>query len=369
MKRRDINAQKGMVEITHHEPPKREDETGKTRVAAYCRVSTLQEEQELSYETQRAYYEELIAKNPEMILVGVYGDPGQSGLHTDKRVQFKQMVQDALDGKIDVIMVKSISRFSRNTAECLSILRKFKEKGIQVIFEKEGLNSLDPKTEMVLSIFASIAQNELANISENVRWGIQYRNKSGKPSRLAPYGYRSQRQLRLAGAYPSERQTGSVDGEEKDGTWVIEPNEAERVEMMFMLASQGFSITRIAKMLNTFEEHKGTSYRWSNEHVVNLLRNEAYKGDVLTDKSVQPDYLVKKRTKNRGQAKQYYISEHHPAIVEPAVFEQVQELLENGVLFANRPIERQAYMAAHPEVKLTGAEMHGTRRAPRAVAL
>ena len=369
MKRRNLDAKKGMVEITHYEPLKREDPTGKKRVAAYCRVSTLEEEQELSYETQRAYYEELIARNPDMVFVGVYGDQGQSGLHTDKRVQFKQMVQDALDGKIDVIMVKSISRFSRNTVDCLSILRKFKEKGIQVIFEKEGLNSLDPQTEMVLSIFSAIAQNESANISENVRWGFLNRNKSGKPCRLAPYGYRSQRQLRMAGIKPPADQSNAADEEGQNTPWVIEPEEAERIEMMFMMALQGFSVTRIVKMLNTLEEHKGTGYKWSNEHVVSLLRNEAYRGDVLTDKSVQPDYLVKRRTKNRGQANQYYISDHHPAIVEPAVFERVQELLKNDVLFANRPVERQAYMAAHPEVKLTGAEMHGTRRKAQVAAL
>lgn len=151
--------------------------------------------------------------------------------------------------------------------------------------------------------------------------------------------------------------------------WVIEPEEAERVEMMFSLASQGYSISRIVKMLNTLEEHKGSEYRWNNPHVVNMLRNEAYRGDVLTDKSVQPDYLVKKRTKNKGQADQYYISDHHPAIVKPAQFDRVQELLKNGVLFANKTTLRQAYMAAHPEVRLTGAEMHGTRRTEQVATL
>ena len=243
--------------------------------------------------------------------------------------------------------------------ECLTILNQLREKGVQVIFEKEGLDTLDPKTEMVFSILLSIAQNESANISENVRWAFEYRNRSGWPCRMAPYGYRSHRQLRMAAA---EQGLDFTNENVPEHGWVIDPDEAERVEMMFSLASQGYSITRIVKMLNTLEEHKGTDYRWNNPHVVSLLRNEAYKGDVLTDKSVQPDYLIKKRTKNRGQADQYYISDHHPAIVEPAIFERVQELLKNGVLFANRTSLRKAYMAAHPELKLIGAEMHGTRR-------
>ena len=300
-----------------------------------------------------------------MVLVKVYGDHGKSGLHIDQRVAFRQMVQDALDGKIDVIMVKSISRFSRNTVECLTILGQLKEKGIQVIFEKEGLDTFEPHTETVLSVFLSLAQNESANISGNVRWAFAHRNKSGWPCRVAPYGYRSQRQLRRA-------ETGDINPSEEASShsapkhgWVIEPDEAERVQIMFSMAAQGYCITRIAQSLNALEEQKGTGYKWTNEHVINLLRNEAYKGDVLTDKSVQPDYLIKKRYKNRGQADQYYISDHHPAIVEPAVFERVQELLKNGVLFANQLPLRRAYMAAHPEMELIGAELHGTRRSKR----
>ena len=366
MKRRDINAEPGTIVTHHYEPPKRENQTDKKRVAAYCRVSTLQEEQDLSYETQCAYYEKLIAQKPDMILVKVYGDQGKSGLHTEKRVEFKQMVQDALDGKIDVIMVKSISRFSRNSVECLTILKQLKEKGVQVIFEKEGLDTLDPQTDMVLSILLSIAQNESANISGNVRWAIEYRNRSGWPCRAAPYGYRSKRQLKKAAA--EQGLDFNAENMPEHG-WAIEPEEAERVEMMFSMASQGYSISRIVKMLNTLEEHKGSKYRWNNPHVVNMLRNEAYRGDVLTDKSVQPDYLVKKRTKNRGQADQYYISDHHPAIVEPEVFDRVQELLNSGVLFANKTSLRQAYMAAHPEVTLIGVEMHGTRRTEQEATL
>ena len=366
-KRHNMNVRQGDSETYHYEPPKRESPTGKKRVAAYCRVSTLDEEQELSFETQRAYYENLIANDPNMIFVGIYGDHGLSGLHMDKRVEFKQMVQDALDGKIDLILVKSISRFSRNTVECLSILKQFKEKGIEVIFEKEGLHSLDPKSDMILSIFASIAQNESANISENIRWAFEYRNRSGCPCRLAPYGYRSKRQLKKMGVQlPAEKH---VAGEEPSYSsahgWLIEPDEAKRIKRMFELASQGFSISRIVEKLNTFEKRKGTGYRWTNEHVVNLLRNEAYRGDVLTSKSVQPDYLVKKRTLNKGLADQYYIEEHHPALVEPAVFERVQELLKNGVLFAHRSADRKAYIEAHPEMELPGVEINGGRKPRR----
>ena len=359
MKRYEKDTRRSEVEIHHFEPTKRVNQKDIKRVAAYCRVSTLDEEQELSFETQRAYYENLIAQDPGMVLVRVYGDQGRSGLHTDKRIEFKQMLRDAMDGKIDVIMVKSISRFSRNTVDCLNILKQFKEKGIQVIFEKEGLNSLDPKTEMVLSIFSSIAQNESANISENVRWALEYRNRSGCPSRLAPYGYRSKRQLKMKGIELPENENDLRDTSKHN--WVIEPNEAERIKMMFTMASQGYSITRITEKLNKLEKQKGSGYMWNNAHVVNLLRNEAYRGDVLTDKSVQPDYLMKKRTLNRGQADQYYIEDHHPAIVEPVVFERVQELLKNDVLFVNRTKKIRAYMDAHPEMELPGVEMGWTR--------
>lgn len=359
MKCRIPKVQPEIVEARHFEPPGHANPAGRKRAAAYCRVSTLEEEQELSFETQRAYYERLIGQDPDMILVRIYGDQGRSGLHTDRRTEFQQMVRDALDGKIDVIMVKSISRFSRNSVECLSILRRLKEKGVRVVFEKEGLDTFDPKSETVLSILLSVAQNESANISGNVRWAYEYRNRSGWPCRAAPYGYRSLRQWRMAA---DENGQNSADARTPEHSWVIEPHEAERVKMMFLLASQGFSITRIVKMLNAFEERKGSEYKWKNAHVVNLLRNEAYRGDVRTDKTVQPDYLVKKRIKNRGQADQYYISDHHQALVEPAVFERVQELLENGVLFANRISLRRAYLAAHLDMSLSGAEMHGTRK-------
>lgn len=351
---------RSQVVTYYYEPTKRENSTGIKRVAAYCRVSTLEEEQELSYETQRAYYENMIAKDPNMVLVKVYGDQGLSGLNTDKRVEFKQMVKDALDGKIDVIMVKSVSRFSRNSVDCLNILKQFKEKGIQVLFEKEGLDSLDPNSEMVLTFFSAFAQNESANISENMRWAYEYRNRSGHPCRMAPYGFRTMRQLKMKGIQ------SRADKKDQKGIhkhcWVIEPEEAERVQMMFELASQGFSITRIVEKLNVFEKSKRTEYVWSNQRVAYILRNEAYRGDVLTSKSVQPDYLVKKRLLNQGLVDQYYISDHHPALVEPEVFEKVQELMKNGVLFANRPALRQIYMEEHPEMELVGAEMHGTKR-------
>ncbi len=249
MPQSDTTIKAKRLETIHHEPKVTVPEPSKLRAAAYCRVSTLSEEQELSYETQYAYYQEYITRKQNMTLVGVYGDDGLSGLRSERRTGFLRMMEDCRAGKIDIILVKSISRFSRNIAECLKYLRELKDRGIDVVFEKEGLNSLNPQTEMVLSVFASIAQNESAALSGNVRWAIDHRAKQGNPVRPCNYGYRSRRQLRLAGREPGP-----------ETTWEIEPEEAERIRLMFELASEAYSIGAIKESLDRLEAEKGTGY-------------------------------------------------------------------------------------------------------------
>ena len=155
-------------------------ETKKTRVAAYCRVSTDSEEQESSYEVQVTHYTSYIESNPEWELAGIYADDGISGTNTRKRDSFNQLIADCKAGKIDMILTKSISRFSRNTVDCLKYTRELKELNIAVFFEKENINTLDAKGEVMMTIMAALAQQESESLSANVRLGIQYRNQQGK---------------------------------------------------------------------------------------------------------------------------------------------------------------------------------------------
>ena len=150
------------------------------RVAAYCRVSTLMEQQESSYEAQVQYYTEKIKSNPNWKLAGIYADDGKSGTNTKKRADFNAMIQDALAGKIDMILTKSVSRFARNTVDSLVTIRKLKEKNVAVVFEKEGINTLEGTGEILITILSSLAQEESRNISENIRWGVVRKFEKGK---------------------------------------------------------------------------------------------------------------------------------------------------------------------------------------------
>ena len=234
MRRNKLNIQEGQTETFHYEPASvGERKEGLKRTAAYCRVSTLAEEQELSFETQKNYYSELIAKDPNMILVGIYGDQGFSGLHADNRKEFQRLIADCEADKIDVVLVKSISRFSRNTVECQKYLQRLKEHGVAVLFEKEGLNSMDPQTDMILSIYASMAQAESCSHSENLRWALKQRAEMGNPARCARYGYRIRKKPGDSFSY-----------------WEIQEEEAKRIRYIFSLAYQGYAQKEIREMIN-----------------------------------------------------------------------------------------------------------------------
>ena len=278
-----------------------------TRVAAYCRVSTLMEEQELSYESQCAYYENLIESRENMELVGIYGDQGFSGLHAEKRPEFQRLIADCTDGKVDLVMVKSISRFSRNTIDCQSYLKLLKEHGVTVYFEKEGLYSNDPQCELILKLLAAAAQEESNSISQTIKWANEKNCESGYPTRTCCYGY-----------VKAKRHTGEKH------IWVIDEEKAKRIRLMFELADKGQNAREIAKSLREYEEEHGVTARWTASNVRSRLQNEAYKGDLLTGKTYSPDILSGKRMKNNGQSPQYYIEEHHDPIVSPALFDRVQ---------------------------------------------
>ena len=283
------------------------DESKATRVAAYCRVSTLMEEQELSYESQCAYYENLIGSKENMELVGIYGDQGFSGLHAEKRPEFQRLIADCTAGKVDLVMVKSISRFSRNTIDCQKYLRLLKEHGVTVFFEKEGLYSTDPQCELILKLLAAAAQEESNSISQTIKWANEKNCESGYPTRTCCYGY-----------VKAKRQTGDKH------IWLIDEEKAKRIRLMFELADKGQNACEIAKTLREYEEEHGVTARWTASNVRARLQNEAYKGDLLTGKTYTPDILSGKRMKNNGQSPQYYIEEHHEPIVSPVLFDRVQ---------------------------------------------
>lgn len=278
------------------------------RVAAYCRVSTEQEEQEGSYQAQVEYYTNKINDNPLWINAGIYADDGKSGTNTRKRDDFRAMIQDALDGKIDIILTKSIARFARNTVDTLSIVRKLKEKNIAVIFEKENLNTLDATSEIVLTILSSLAQDESRNISENVKWGIARRYEKG----IVLVNYN-----RFMGYTKNE-----------DGELVIVPEEAKTVRLIFRMYLEGASLQDIADELQKREIKTATGKEvWQPSVIERMLKNEKYMGDALLQKTYTTDFMTKTRVKNAGIVPQYYVEGNHEAIIPKPIFFLVQEEL------------------------------------------
>lgn len=276
------------------------------RVAAYCRVSTDLDEQDGSYEAQVEYYTEKIKQTDNWTLAGIYADDGKSGTNTKKRSDFNAMIRDALDGKIDIIITKSVSRFARNTVDSLMTIRKLKEKNIAVIFEKENINTLDGTEEILITILSSLAQEESRNISENVKWGIVRRFEKGKVmvNHNKFMGY-----------------TKNAEGE-----LVIVPEEAEVVKLVFRLYLEGLSSEKIARYLEAQGIKTATGLdKWEETVVRRMLSNEKYMGDALLQKTYTVDFLTKRKVMNNGIVPQYYVEDDHEAIISKELFYQVQE--------------------------------------------
>ena len=293
------------------------NEVKKRRVAGYARVSTDSEEQQTSYEAQVDYYTNYIKSRDDWEFVQVYTDEGISATNTKKRDGFKRMVKDALDGKIDLIVTKSVSRFARNTVDSLSTIRKLKEHGTEVFFEKENIWTFDSKGELLITIMSSLAQEESRSISENCTWGQRKRFADGKVT------------------VPFERFLGYDRGE--DGNLVVNPEQAKVVKKIYRLFLQGYSPFGIAKELT--EEGiltPGGKKKWSAGTVNAILRNEKYKGDALLQKSFTVDFLTKEKKKNEGEIPQYYVIGNHEAIIPPSTFDRVQRLLEQRKAGKNR---------------------------------
>ena len=286
-----------------------DDITKKRRVAAYARVSTTAEEQETSLVAQREYFEEFIKEHKDWIFVDVYYDDGISGLSFRRREGFNRMINDALAGKIDLILTKSLSRFARNTVDTLTTIRKLKAANIEVYFEKENIYTFDSKGEFLITIMSSIAQEESRSISENVTWGTRKRFADGKYH------------------VPYEVFLGYKKG--SDGTLQVVEEEAKIVRLIYLLYLVGKSSFTIS---NTLDElgipTPRNDGKWNKTTALSILSNEKYKGDALLQKTITVDFLTKKRKPNEGEITQYYITEAHDAIVSPEVFEIVQETLE-----------------------------------------
>ena len=284
----------------------------KRRTAGYARVSTDSDEQFTSYAAQVDYYTQYIKSRDDWEFVAVYTDEGISGTSTAKREGFKAMIADALAGKIDLIVTKSVSRFARNTVDSLTTVRQLKEKGIEIYFEKENIWTLDSKGELLISIMSSLAQEESRSISENVTWGQRKRFADGKV--CVPFGHF----------------LGYDRGD--DGNLVLNKEEAVIVKRIFSMFLQGMTPYGIARKLTSEGiPSPGKKPKWNPGTVKRMLGNEKYKGDALLQKSYTTDFLTKKKKINEGEIPQYYVTGNHEAIIAPEIFDMVQrELARRG---------------------------------------
>jgi len=282
----------------------------KKRVCAYARVSTDSSDQLNSYNAQIAEYTNRIIENKDWDFVDLYADEGISGTSMKKRVNFLRMLDDARNGKIDLILTKSLSRFARNTVDCLSIIQELRLIDVEVFFEKENLSSTDSKVDLMLTIFSSIAQEESRNISENVKWGIRKRYKEGtiriNTSRFLGYD------------------------KDEDRKIIVNEDEAKIVKMIFNLYISGLSYRTIAnRLIDNHIKNGRKEVIWHPANIMNILKNEKYIGDVLLQKRVTLDYLSHKSVINSGQAPQYYIENNHEAIISRELFDVVQQTIKN----------------------------------------
>lgn len=276
------------------------------RVAAYCRVSTKQEEQLNSYETQYKAYTEKIHSEPGWTMAGIFADKGITGTSVKKRDEFNKLIQKCKKGKVDMIITKSIARFARNTLDCLKYTRMLKDLGVDVFFEEQGIHSTQPGAEFYITIYGSIAQSESENISANVRWGKAQSAKDGN----VPFHYKNFLGYRKGA----------------DGKPEIDPDQAVTVKRIYERFLAGDSLATIAEDLNTdgIPTPSGEG-KWHRGRIASILTNEKYKGDAILNKTYVVDCLSKKVKINNGERPKYYVENSHPAIIDSVTFGRVQE--------------------------------------------
>lgn len=291
-----------MKTITKIEAEKQEKK--KLKVAAYCRVSTGMDDQLESLDAQKQHYEQVIRSNDEWAGVGIYYDEGITGTKKDKRPELLRLLRDCKEGRVDLVLTKSISRFARNTTDCLEMVRSLSACGVGIFFESENINTLTMEDEFVLTVLGSLAENESMSISENEKWSIQKRFMKGTFKQgIAPYGYYMEH-----------------------GVMKIDTEKADIVHFIFDEASAGKGAYKIAKELNAEGIPSLLTDHWNVSVIQNMLRNERYIGDVLYQKTYSDNNFV--RYTNRGECDQYLHRNHHEAIISREQFERVQTLIE-----------------------------------------
>lgn len=277
------------------------------RVAAYCRVSTDGDEQLGSFESQKAYYEQKIKQNKEWVSAGIFADEAITGTKVDKREGFQEMIRKCQNGEIDMILTKSISRFSRNTQDIIKYVRMLRDRNIAIVFEKENINTLDMNGEMLLTILSSLSQGEVESLSENVKMGLKMKMKRGE----------------LVGfngclGYDYHPDTKSI---------TVNEQEAETVRFIYNMYLQGYGSSTIAKRLTEMGvKNKLGKVEWHDHGVMGIIKNEKYKGDILLGKTFTVDRISKRRLANMGEEDRYYIRDHHEPIVSREVWDKADEI-------------------------------------------
>ena len=305
-------------------------EGAKKRVCAYCRVSTELEEQEASFTSQVNFYTQYISGRVDWTLVDIYADEGISGTTTKKRKEFLRMIDDCMSGKIDMIVTKSVSRFARNTEDCLHHVRKLKEKGISVFFETENIDTLGSTGELLLTILSGLAQDSSRNQSDVTKWGILRQFESGRVlvNTTRFLGYEKN----------------------KDKELIINEKEAELVRRVFAEYLDGKSYASIAKgLMNDGIKTVTGNEKWWDSTISGMLENEKYYGDALLQKTITVDFLTHKRIENKGQVQKYMINDNHPAIISKEIFEKVQDEKERRALLKGNLVgDRHKYSNKYP---------------------
>ena len=295
-----------------------------TKVAAYCRVSTEQENQQNSYHSQISYYSDYISSNPDWQLAGIFADEGISGTQTKNRTQFNKMIKMARKGKIDIILCKSISRFARNTVDCLDYVRELRNLGVAVIFEKENINTNSMNSEFAISLYASFAQAESESISRNVTWGIEKSFREGN----VRYKFENMLGYRL---------------DENKRPYII-PHEAEIVRMIFKDYADGFGASEIAdKLTKMGAVRRNGSSEWTRNHVYQILKNEKYVGDAILQKTYTVNCITHDRKKNTGEKPMYLVQDCHEPIIDRKTYDIVRLEMEKRKHHAKDKSEKNTY--------------------------
>ena len=278
------------------------------KVASYCRVSTDKEDQANSFESQQQYFQEYIARNPDWELYAIYADEGTSGTSTRKRIQFNRMIQDAHEGKFQLILTKEVSRFSRNIVDTLSYTRELKRIGVAVEFMTDHINTMDGDGELRLSIMATMAQDESRKTSNRVVWGQTRQMEKGVVFGRSLMGY-----------------------DVKDGKLSIEPEGAELIRLIFQkYAVEQVGTAEIVRFLNREGYRTYHGGVWKSSAIIKILKNEKYVGDLVQKKTYTPDYLTHEKRSNRGQVPQIRIKNHHEPIISREVWDLAQKRLEKN---------------------------------------